>query len=281
MIGPLVKYSTPRSSLRRILTRVLAVAEPLSVGDFVEKQRGGTLPKRFVVVTFDDGYRDTLEIAEPLLAELGVPFTIFLTTGFLDREIPPVEIELGRHFEGRLAVTKWNPLNHALAVLSGRMKRMSAEYESQRRALKGASVDERARALHSLADHRVDDECDLFLSWEEARALARSPLVTIGAHGHAHLDLTAATAAVAESEVSTSRRRIMEELDTTPEFYCFAYGAATEQHLSIVERAGFRAAFGIGTEVVDPADLDPYRIPRIDLSDLDSLKRGLTRLESP
>jgi peptidoglycan/xylan/chitin deacetylase (PgdA/CDA1 family) len=34
-----------------------------------------------IALTFDDGYRDNLVVAAPLLAELGIPFTIFICTG--------------------------------------------------------------------------------------------------------------------------------------------------------------------------------------------------------
>ena len=34
-----------------------------------------------VALTFDDGYRDNLSVAAPLLVELGIPFTIFVCTG--------------------------------------------------------------------------------------------------------------------------------------------------------------------------------------------------------
>lgn len=35
-----------------------------------------------VAITFDDGYRDTLTVAAPLLAELAFPFTVFVAPGF-------------------------------------------------------------------------------------------------------------------------------------------------------------------------------------------------------
>jgi peptidoglycan/xylan/chitin deacetylase (PgdA/CDA1 family) len=41
-----------------------------------------------VAVTFDDGYRDTLARAAPVLARLGIPFTVFVVGGFIER--PPV-----------------------------------------------------------------------------------------------------------------------------------------------------------------------------------------------
>ena len=44
--------------------------------------------KRFICVTFDDGYRDNYTLAYPILKRLGVPFTVYVTTGFIDNRIP-------------------------------------------------------------------------------------------------------------------------------------------------------------------------------------------------
>lgn len=48
------------------------------------------LPKngRWACVTFDDGYRDNYTLAYPLLKRLGVPFTVYVTTGFIDNRLP-------------------------------------------------------------------------------------------------------------------------------------------------------------------------------------------------
>ena len=43
---------------------------------------------RWVCVTFDDGYRDNYNLAYPLLKRLGVPFTVYVTTGFVDNRLP-------------------------------------------------------------------------------------------------------------------------------------------------------------------------------------------------
>lgn len=40
--------------------------------------------RRFICLTFDDGYRDNRTLAYPLLKRLGIPFTVYVSTGFLD-----------------------------------------------------------------------------------------------------------------------------------------------------------------------------------------------------
>ncbi len=44
--------------------------------------------KKWVCVTFDDGYRDNYTLAYPLLKRLNVPFTVYVTTGFIDNQLP-------------------------------------------------------------------------------------------------------------------------------------------------------------------------------------------------
>lgn len=43
---------------------------------------------RWVCITFDDGYRDNYLLAYPVLKRLGVPFTVYVTSGFIDNRLP-------------------------------------------------------------------------------------------------------------------------------------------------------------------------------------------------
>jgi len=56
----------------------------ISLGDFVEAMRlQRQLPRKAVVLTFDDGYRAFLEYAYPVLKELGFTATLFVYTDYI------------------------------------------------------------------------------------------------------------------------------------------------------------------------------------------------------
>ena len=59
--------------------------EVISMADYLAwKRHELQIPKRCVVITADDGWREVHTYMLPIMKELGYPFTIFLYTNFLD-----------------------------------------------------------------------------------------------------------------------------------------------------------------------------------------------------
>jgi peptidoglycan/xylan/chitin deacetylase (PgdA/CDA1 family) len=80
---------TPDTFGRQLELIRAAGHEPLTVSGLrTALGRQPDLPSRPVVITFDDGFADTLDVAAPLLAAHGIPATIYLTTGFLGHRSP-------------------------------------------------------------------------------------------------------------------------------------------------------------------------------------------------
>jgi peptidoglycan/xylan/chitin deacetylase (PgdA/CDA1 family) len=72
--------------------------------------RGTPLPPGAVLITFDDGYRDNLENALPILQRHGYPAVIFVPIGFLDGDRPLPHEESLRTLGVRNATVGWEEL---------------------------------------------------------------------------------------------------------------------------------------------------------------------------
>ena len=182
----------------------------VSLDDMHRRLGEGDFSRRFVCLTFDDGYRDILQWAYPILKEADVPFAIYVPTSFPDR----------------LGELWWLVLEAVIArndrvglVINGRDRIFDCGTVAQKRALYDElywwlraqpSETELRSIVRSLAAfYHVDVAAfcgDLCMSWAELAELAADPLVTIGAHTVNHLMLAKlpAEAARAEMELSAS-----------------------------------------------------------------------------
>lgn len=113
------------------------------------------LPKhgRWVCLTFDDGYQDTYTLAYPLLKHLGVPFTVYVATGFVDNRLPMwwyLDKQLGISTE-ELKELDADPLCTIGAHTESHPKLDTLNYEQQYKEITGSK-----QALEHLLGHPVD-----------------------------------------------------------------------------------------------------------------------------
>lgn len=225
--------------LRRV-ARVVSLDQALR--DLVE---GRPLPRRAVAITFDDGYRDTLELAAPLLGQLQLPATVFLVPGILSGEVNPWWERLG-----------W-------AFLTGRAD--AVDFEEQRLELRGAAARRRvfravAKQLKRCDRHRREEATDqlvealspagtyhheeLFLGWDGARALMRSGMA-IGSHSMYHAILSQESDEAQLADLFSSRKVLEAELDKPIDLFAYPNGAVSDYDpatIAAAEAAGYTHA---------------------------------------
>ncbi len=90
----------------------------ISMQDFLAWRRGEkNIPPRSVVITIDDGYDCTYEVARPIFEKFGFPFTVFLYTNFIDAggrsmtweelaELRDAGVEIGSHSVSHSSLSK-------------------------------------------------------------------------------------------------------------------------------------------------------------------------------
>ena len=241
---------TPRFFERVIRRLRRSRIDLVSLDEMHRRLATGDFPRRrFVCITFDDGYRDNLEFAYPILKKYEVPFAIYVATSFADRlgelwwlaleaviaqnDMVGVRIDgTDRWFECRSVKDK----REVFGYIYGWLRKLPTEQELR-------------QVVRDLcARHRVDMAsfcAGLCMGWDELAKLASDPLVTIGAHTVNHPILTKLDDKAAGAELSLSRDVIAAALGTRPDHLAYPVGdptAAGPREFRLAREQGFKTA---------------------------------------
>lgn len=264
-----------------------AAGEFVSLAHVLAAVRGdGALPPRAILVTFDDGLREQVEHALPVLERLGVPAAFFVHTAPLAH--------------GRVSAV------HKIHLLRARVApaRLLEELEA-RAARLGVALDAGAAAaaqqqyrydtpeaarlkfalnftLDRAARDAIVDGCFRDLVSDDERAVAAGLYMDaaslrdlsargwLGAHGHDHQPLATLAPAEARADVARSLECLARWTGTRPRTMSYPYGsraACTPDVAAIAGALGVQLAFTM--ERASNVDLrTPLLLARLDANDV-------------
>ena len=230
-------------------------------------ERGEQVPDNSVVLTFDDGFRDNLEIVAPVLARHGVPGTVFLTTGCASTGELPWSQRLGYLFEAtRVSELKHESLGAEPVELSDNRGRRRA-YRQCKEDLKRRGRLERERLLDGLSARlEVVPPRDRMLTWDGVRELVSSGM-EVGAHTVSHPLLANIPADEARCEMERSLDDLRRELGVSRPSFAFPGGSRNPGLVSLARQLGFRSVFQSrrAVRVNQLGVTDPFSLSRIGL----------------
>lgn len=236
--------------LDAVLTEMSALGIRFVPMDEVADRLASPATERFLAITADDGYRDNLTCALPVLEKHGAPMTIYVAPALIEGTVDLwwdlledivcrsdlIQLDTGA---GRLSLDCATAAEKYRANMTiHNYLTMELPEEEQRRVI-------RELAASAGVDHARPSR-ETLMNWDEVRRAAAHPLLTIGAHTLSHFNLKRLSAERARREMSDGVKYLEIETGETPRHFSYPYGYASAVG---VREAEIAAELGFATAV--------------------------------
>ena len=269
-VSPPCWHVLDAATFRRQLNYVSQHFTVLPLEEALERLYAGTLPKHAAALTFDDGTRNLLTHAAPVLSELELPAAVFLATGLMGtgETLWPDQLWLS------FARTNSPTVDLAMLGLGVRPLRSPADrgqsYALAVERIKDLPDDDRIALLESLFTVLATDFDDdpgpfRMLSWDEAGALTADGQVTIHPHTVTHPILSRCPDDKVKREIADSCTAVQHQTAETPTIFAYPNGRAQDfddRAKATLRRCGVRWALAT-TSGIAHRNCDPFALPRI------------------
>jgi peptidoglycan/xylan/chitin deacetylase (PgdA/CDA1 family) len=259
----------PRKIFREQMEVLAREYHPVSLDDVLHFLEGKSrLPAKAVVMTFDDGYSDNAEVAAPILNQLGIPATFYLTVGCLDKNIFPWVARLRFAFFTTKR-SSWTDAGGSCIPTTSPSERVRA-YDAacaQCAALTGEAQQQFVSAIErDLETDAIPENQRVMMTWNQARKLAAQGHI-VGSHTMTHPNMAHVRGdGELREEFVLSKERLEQELGQ-PAIH-FSYPCPildphwSPRTVDLSRQAGYRTAVTTNPGLVRQGD-DPLTLHRI------------------
>lgn len=220
-------------------------------------------PDRSVLITFDDAYRDLLDVAWPVLRAAGLPATVFVPTAFPDQRTGFwwdrlwAALLANSELESRSIDTPVGPLGIGGEPVPA--------FRAARDLLKAAPHADAVAAVDRVCSELGPPDAEpSVLTWSELGSLAASGL-TVAAHTRTHPLLTRIPDAELDDELGGSLEDLRARLGAVLPAVAYPSGAHDARVVGAAERAGYELGFTTVRGGNDVRTSHPLRLRRINV----------------
>lgn len=243
----------------------------VSMSRLVDSLAGGpAIETPFVCLTFDDGFVDTYTSAFSICRKYNIPMTVYLVSGFLNRDFPMWGLGLETALATRDALelpVKGEVLR--VGCPTPRAKRKAYRFLAGR--LAAAHPDDIRRICDWL---HLNCGVDTMAATDRAaltsamvREMRDSGLVEFGAHSVRHPRLTGLSDAEARYEIARSKVDCETLVEREIRHFAYPYGdsgAVGSREIAICAELGFSSAVTTESNTLFAADAArPFTLPRL------------------
>jgi peptidoglycan/xylan/chitin deacetylase (PgdA/CDA1 family) len=223
---------------------------------------------RYAVLTFDDGYRDNVSVALPILERNNAPFMMYVPSGAPTRSLQSWWLGLRRLFVTRDKVTidalgrqfHCSDIRSKILAFTEVIRWIHQDY--RRGMLLAPTFKRNGISLAALND-------EYFLNERELRILARHPLASIGGHTTSHPALATLDSCSARAELADNRSYLENLLQLPIRHLAYPYGTVRACGLreeQLANEVGFQSAVTTRQEQLRDPRVNHFALPRIGVS---------------
>lgn len=237
----------------------------IAISEMVDGLRHDEDLSNTVALTFDDGYDNNLRVAAPILADHGMPASVYLATDHIGTQRWIWTDRIERAFD-QTSCTQLTLDDGAVLSLASLDERRQALHATKRQ-LKLLSVADRDLALDRLCEQLGVTDTEpyddyRFLDWTQARQLADAGF-EVGAHTVHHAILSRLPDDEAAREILHSRDAVAANVGACCPVFCYPNGKPEDITPAVIDtcRAHFTGALATTRGPARREDL--YQLARI------------------
>ena len=255
----------------RIIKHLVKKYEVVSLEHYLADPKVFSSGKRVATVLFDDGYKDNVEIAAPILQRYTCPASFYVVTDSINRNLPTwtyiidnvfqqtrkARLELDADFVPekfkKTAFTLNGVNNPAIREIKPWMKGLPNLQRLQIMDLVLKQCDDVAVSRSKM------------MNWDDIRQLHNAGFI-IGSHSHTHPMLASLSSeGEIKEELENSAGIIQKETGKFPLSISYPIGSFDDRVISLSKAAGYKYGLAVKQQFYDPAKDDLFSIPRVEL----------------
>lgn len=225
---------------------------------------------KYATIMFDDGYKDNIEFAAPILEKYKCKASFYVVTDCIDKNIPTWTHILEHTFQFT-NISKIN-LDFDFLPLALRTKEITTKGErinyvaKLKPFLKKISHEKRNEVLNTVVSTFTDTEIpELMMTWADLKDLKNAGHY-IGSHTVTHCMLgTISNENEIKNELANSAKTIENKLGHLPITISYPVGSYNETIKRISSEVGYKIGLAVKQNIYNPNKEDLFEIPRIEL----------------
>ena len=260
---------------------------PVHLDDLPELLADPSDRRKFMCFTLDDGYRDSETCAAPVFRKYGIPYTIFITPGFVDRT-RTIWWETAEALTRAVASFKFDFGGGVETVECASRGEKFLAFERLAHFVDSVDEDEAVARIDQVARYAGIDPLAIvdreIMTAAELGDLVADPLARLGVHTVTHPNLSRVSDHRLHQELEQSAARVADYGGRTPKSFSYPYGNRHAVGLRETRAAidtGFALAVTTQPGVLNSGSLArPAELPRVSLNGKYQKSRYVTALAS-